>query len=81
LVSQVQPCRRGVGRLLAGATREARAAGKPAPLLLPLAHMGMEELLPRGSMVPRVGQRVSVLVGQPVAVDDLLRRHEQRGCR
>jgi hypothetical protein len=35
----------------------------------------MDGQLPRGAVAPRVGQRVSVVVGEPIAVTDLLQRH------
>ena len=42
--------------------------------MLPLYHSGMGHVLPKHGRVPRVGQRVTVLVGEPVPLDDLAPR-------
>ena len=42
--------------------------------MLPLYHSGMGHVLPKHGRVPRVGQRVAVLVGEPVPLDDLAPR-------
>jgi monolysocardiolipin acyltransferase len=50
------PVRKGVGRLVASC--------EVAPLIVPFVHSGMEEVMPRGRLVPRVGKEVrSVCVG------------------
>ncbi|KAF8067215.1 N-acylphosphatidylethanolamine synthase [Scenedesmus sp. PABB004] len=59
------PVRKGVGRLVA-------ACGDADPLVLPFVHSGMEEVLPKGSLLPKVNKQVKVLVGAPVDVSDLL---------
>lgn len=58
------PCRRGVGWLVASCEQP--------PLVLPFVHSGMEKVIPKGAALPQLGQEVRVLVGEPVAVDDLL---------
>ena len=34
-------------------------------------HSGMEQVLPKGSAFPKIGQSIRVLVGEPIAVADL----------
>jgi 1-acyl-sn-glycerol-3-phosphate acyltransferase len=57
------PFRQGVGKLVCDARA---AAGGSDPVVVPLAHAGMERVLPRGRWLPRAGQRVRVAVGEPV---------------
>lgn len=40
--------------------------------VVPFVHSGMENVIPKGSALPAAGQAVSVLVGPPVPVADLL---------
>ena len=40
--------------------------------MVPFVHSGMENVIPKGSALPAAGQLVSVLVGPPVPVADLL---------
>ena len=58
------PLRPGIGRLVADPP--------VTPVVLPLVHVGMHTLAGRGSVVPSVGQAVTIVVGEPVAFDDLL---------
>lgn len=67
--------RRGVGRLYVEAAERAR--GEPsgsgrAPLLLPFVHKGMERINTRGKAGLGVGNDVSVLVGEPIDIEQLL---------
>lgn len=62
------PARRGVGWLVCSSTA--------VPLILPYVHSGMQDIVPRGAMVPRPGKVVRVLVGEPIHVADLI-RHAQ----
>lgn len=39
--------------------------------VVPFVHSGMEQVLPKGSAVPKPGQSIRVLVGEPIAVADL----------
>jgi 1-acyl-sn-glycerol-3-phosphate acyltransferase len=39
--------------------------------VVPCFHRGHEEVLPIGSVVPRVGGRVDIVIGPPFSVDDL----------
>eukprot|EP00898_Chlorokybus_atmophyticus_P003750 jgi/Chlat1/4376/Chrsp29S04518 len=59
------PMRRGVGKLVA-------EGGDQVPLVVPLVHTGMERVIPVGKKLPAVGQQVSVLIGDPVPVEDLV---------
>ena len=39
--------------------------------VVPFVHSGMDQVLPKGSACPRIGQSIKVLVGEPIAVADL----------
>ncbi|CAG9463138.1 unnamed protein product [Pedinophyceae sp. YPF-701] len=74
---RIGPIRAGVGKLAvscmqarAGDGTDGAAAALP-PLLVPIAHRGMDEVMPRGSVAPRVGRDVTVVVGAPVDMSDL----------
>ncbi|GAB2246441.1 hypothetical protein Droror1_Dr00001934 [Drosera rotundifolia] len=56
--------KRGVGRLVLDADS--------IPIVVPFVHTGMEEVVPIGATLPRVGKTVTVLVGDPIHFDDLL---------
>jgi monolysocardiolipin acyltransferase len=47
------PVRKGVGRLVA-------ACSEAAPVIIPFVHSGMEEVLPKGSLLPKANQQVSL---------------------
>ncbi|EFJ51950.1 hypothetical protein VOLCADRAFT_103147 [Volvox carteri f. nagariensis] len=59
--------RKGVGRLVASVPADA-----PPPLVVPFVHRGMEDVMPRGAVLPAVGQQIDVLVGAPIPVADIL---------
>lgn len=61
--------KRGIGRMVA-------AADIP-PVVVPFIHAGMENVMPKGSMFPRTGNTVKVIVGEPIPVDDLLWNYSQ----
>ncbi|KAJ8447825.1 hypothetical protein Cgig2_015188 [Carnegiea gigantea] len=42
------------------------------PVVVPFVHAGMQEIMPIGANVPRIGKIVTVLVGDPIEFDDLL---------
>lgn len=56
--------KRGVGRLVLDADN--------IPVVVPFVHTGMQEIMPIGANVPRIGKIVTVLVGDPIEFDDLL---------
>jgi monolysocardiolipin acyltransferase len=49
---RMQPVRKGVGRLVA-------ACAEADPVIVPFVHSGMREVLPKGSLLPKVNQEVS----------------------
>jgi monolysocardiolipin acyltransferase len=67
--------KRGVGRLILDADN--------TPMVLPFAHSGMQEIMPVGASIPRIGKTVTVVIGDPIRFDDLLNleeaQHESRG--
>ncbi|KAJ6737637.1 TAZ PROTEIN TAFAZZIN [Salix viminalis] len=56
--------KRGVGRLILDADT--------VPLVIPFVHTGMQEIMPLGATLPRIGKRVTVLLGDPIQFDDIL---------
>ena len=48
------------------------------PAVVPFVHSGMEDVLPRGASLPKPGQKVRVLVGQPISFEDLRLRTQVR---
>jgi 1-acyl-sn-glycerol-3-phosphate acyltransferase len=39
--------------------------------VVPCFHSGLDQVLPNGSVVPRIGKRVDIVIGPPFSVDDL----------
>ncbi|KAF0718853.1 Aste57867_1451 [Aphanomyces stellatus] len=64
----------GVGKLIARAD--------VTPVVLPIYHLGMDHVMPQTqhhklrSIIPRTGQRVHALVGDPIYFDDLFQKYE-----
>ncbi|KAJ6808730.1 tafazzin-like [Iris pallida] len=56
--------KRGIGRLVMDADN--------APVVIPFIHTGMQDIMPVGSHFPKIGKMVTVLVGDPVHLEDLL---------
>lgn len=55
----------GIGRLIASC-QEAN------PIVVPIMHHGMQHVMPRGCKLPVPGHTVQVLIGEPIAVADIL---------
>eukprot|EP00854_Cymbomonas_tetramitiformis_P000940 gene940-1455_t len=68
---KVAPAKRGIGSLVAGSSHDSAQV----PLIVPLIHVGMENVIPRGTKLPGVGQEVTVIIGDPIMVDDLIEEH------
>ncbi|KAI5658730.1 hypothetical protein M9H77_27523 [Catharanthus roseus] len=62
--------KRGIGRLVLDADN--------VPIVLPFVHVGMQDIMPVGAKLPRIGKTVTVLVGDPINFDDLLNAEENR---
>jgi len=68
------PLRPGVGRLVADAT--------PTPVVIPMFHKGMEQIMGIGGYNPvKPGRHVSIRCGPPVEFDDIIREHRPDGQR
>lgn len=67
----VKTFRAGIGRLVADAS--------PSPYIVPIAHRGMEKVLPLGSWVPRFRNRIDIAVGEPMIFDGMIAEYRQAG--
>lgn len=56
--------KRGVGRLVMDADK--------IPIVIPFVHSGMQEIMPIGSNFPKIGKKVTVVVGDPILLEDLI---------
>ncbi|CAJ1960804.1 unnamed protein product [Sphenostylis stenocarpa] len=63
--------KRGVGRLVLD--------GDSMPLVVPFVHTGMQEIMPIGANFPRIGKLVTVLIGDPINFDDILKLDMEKG--
>ncbi|BBN00060.1 monolysocardiolipin acyltransferase [Marchantia polymorpha subsp. ruderalis] len=63
--------KRGVGRLVLDA--------KSLPLVVPFIHSGMEDVMPIGQKHFSMGKKVTVIVGDPIELDDLVQKHSEEG--
>uniref|UniRef100_A0A7S1G2E3 Tafazzin family protein n=1 Tax=Bicosoecida sp. CB-2014 TaxID=1486930 RepID=A0A7S1G2E3_9STRA len=68
--AKVGPIKWGIGRVIANAP-------KP-PIVVPIFHLGLENVVPQDfkndvkSMIPKIGNRITAKVGDPVPVEDLI---------
>ncbi|CAH2055004.1 unnamed protein product [Thlaspi arvense] len=60
--------KRGIGRLILDADT--------LPMVVPFVHTGMQDIMPVGANVPRIGKTVTVIIGNPIHFDDLLGTEE-----
>lgn len=44
--------------------------------VVPFVHVGMQNIMPRGRKLPATGQKVTVVVGEPIDLGPVLRRCE-----
>jgi hypothetical protein len=66
--------RRGVGRLIADT--------HPTPIVVPIFHAGMEQILSVGAMVPvACGKQLAIRVGEPLCFEDLKAKHRGGGSK
>lgn len=68
----MNPLKTGLARLLCD-------VAEADPIVLPFHHSGMEGAMRVKTTVPRVNQRVRVLVGEPLDMADLLARCRAKG--
>ncbi|CAN4111075.1 unnamed protein product [Withania somnifera] len=61
--------KRGIGRLVLDADN--------VPIVVPFVHTGMQDIMPLGAKLPRIGKTVTVIVGDPIEFDDLLAAGEK----
>ena len=55
----------GVGRLITESNQ--------TPIVIPIYHLGMDSILPnRKPYIPRFGQKVTIVVGSPINVQEIL---------
>ncbi|KAK9819131.1 hypothetical protein WJX74_008081 [Apatococcus lobatus] len=60
---RIGPARRGVARLISSC--------KQPPLVVPFVHSGFDKVFPGKAKLPRPGQSVRILVGEPLGFEDL----------
>ncbi|CAF0762524.1 unnamed protein product [Rotaria sordida] len=67
LTKEIMRLKWGVGRLIAEANI--------CPLVVPFYHLGMDSVLPNVEpYVPKIGQKVSIYVGEPLILDNLVEK-------
>ncbi|XP_020600163.1 uncharacterized protein LOC110039444 isoform X2 [Phalaenopsis equestris] len=42
------------------------------PIVIPFVHSGRQEIMPIGSNFPKVGKKVTVVVGDPIQLEDMI---------
>ncbi|CEO95301.1 unnamed protein product (mitochondrion) [Plasmodiophora brassicae] len=71
----LHPLRWGVGKVAVEIGRHYRR-----PIIIPIVHRGMQDVLPLHTWMPRFGHRVRVLCGNPIEYDDLVEVHANSGA-
>nr|CAB3266822.1 tafazzin-like [Phallusia mammillata] len=62
----------GVGRLISEC--------KKTPLVLPMYHLGIDDILPNTKpYLPKIGKKVTILIGHPIDFGDQLKKAQQLG--
>ncbi|KAL0717643.1 hypothetical protein Bca4012_066965 [Brassica carinata] len=56
--------KRGIGRLILDADT--------LPMVVPFVHAGMQDIMPIGASLPRIGKTVTVIIGDPIHFSDLI---------
>ncbi|XP_022969536.1 uncharacterized protein LOC111468521 [Cucurbita maxima] len=56
--------KRGIGRLILDADT--------IPTVIPFVHTGMQEIMPIGAKIPKIGKTVTIIIGDPIEFEDLL---------
>ncbi|CAM6120598.1 unnamed protein product [Calypogeia fissa] len=69
--ANLQFFKRGVGRLVLDADN--------LPLVIPFIHKGMNDVMPIGQKMFSTGKKVTILVGDPIYVEDLVKKHVEEG--
>ncbi|KAI4369387.1 hypothetical protein MLD38_017829 [Melastoma candidum] len=62
--------KRGVGRLVLDTDN--------IPMVVPLVHTGLQDIMPTGANLPRIGKAVIVVVGDPLDFEDVLNMEESQ---
>ncbi len=66
------------GDITSGKVGVGRLAFQTKTKVVPCYHEGIQEILPIGSHLPRIGRKVSIIVGDPIDMSDLYRLKEGR---
>ena len=63
----------GVGRLISDC--------KVLPIVIPIYHLGLDSILPNVTpYIPRIGQKVTIVVGEPIDFNPVMRELEKAGA-
>jgi len=67
---KLQKLRWGIGKLI--------ESSNPTPYVIPIYHLGLDKVMP-GNILPRpIGKDVSVLIGEPLYFDQILKKHREQ---
>jgi len=62
----------GVGKLVSDLSLD----NGRAPTVIPFVHRGMQNIMPLGATLPRIGKQLTVMVGEPISFDDLIQQYK-----